>query len=66
MKDDWKLDYIAEAKLGPQIFDEAGVQRDHQHYHHGRVWYVDRIVVPRPCVGQVISEAHSNLAFGHC
>ena len=65
VNDDWKLDYIADPKLCPQLFDEAGVPRDPEHYHHGRVWYFDQIVVPRRRVRQVISETHLNVAFCH-
>jgi len=63
----WKLDYIADTRLEPQLFDKAGVPRDPQQHHHGRVWDFDRIVVPRRRVRHVVAEAHSNIALviGH-
>ena len=65
VNDDWKLDYMADTKRGPQLFDEADVARDPQHFHHGRVCDFDQTVVHRRRVRHVIAEAHSNVTFGH-
>ena len=62
---DSKVDYIADHVLGPKLFDAHGIPHEPQHFHHGRIWDCDRIVVHRRRVRQVIAEAHANLTSGH-
>ena len=64
-EDSWLADYKAGPALRDKYFKADGTLLDSTHISRGRIWEVDRIVVPKARVQEVLRNHHSSVLAGH-
>ena len=63
--DFWLRDYNADPVLPDKYFKADGTLLDSTHFSRGRIWDVDRIVVPTARITEVLRNHHSSVLSGH-
>ena len=64
-EDSWLPDYKADPVLRDKYFKAGGTLLDGTHFSRGRIWDVDRIVVPTARVTEVLRNHHPSVLSGH-